>query len=548
MRLQEGELLALLAAVLVCAGVAWPGEIAPRSALATVPFVLAAGALGCVLHPSPAGPLGASVAVALGTLLLSVPLSSEHDAWKRAIPVAVAGVSAGVCGARLQSTVARRIACAILLAGGAYVVFRGFHQWLFGFRALREAIEADVTFDAAERKLMLDRIALGRPWAPFSLPGLLGGYLCMLVPIAAGLGLDPGVPAPRRRIALVLATLAGGLLVVAMSLGALASAAASLGVAMVVRSRGRARLALASILAAIILAAGVLATYRAHTETFARSSVALRLSNWKAALCVWRLAPLTGVGPGSFGYFYPRFIEAGGNNTQHAHSLVMRSLAETGLLGGGSVIAVLGVAFFLLLRVRSTAILDGGLVIAAMAGLFHGLVDIDFDQESLALFTPFITGLALGAAPAGVRKGSRLRGAVATLPMLLCIMPYVAHTRSRVAIEAGGDLLRRGEKDEAILRYRQGLLVDRDSSCLRLLAAEALLDTGRPADAVRLLEEARALSPDRGVVRQVLAVAYASVGRTADAQEEARAALRLIPWDQAARGTYERLIGPPRSR
>ena len=73
-----------------------------------------------------------------------------------------------------------------------------------------------------------------------------------------------------------------------------------------------------------------------------------------------------------------------------------------------------------------------------------------------------------------------------------------------------------------------------------------LSDTGRPADALPLLERAVSLDPDLHQARFSLAIAFARLGRRADATREAEELLRRLPPNAPQRPEVERLLAAVR--
>lgn len=126
------------------------------------------------------------------------------------------------------------------------------------------------------------------------------------------------------------------------------------------------------------------------------SSVSMRWHNWRIGGEIFRQHPLTGVGYGSFGAIYPKFMQPGANETHFAHNIFVQMLAETGIIG---LIMTLGlIAGYIAINLRQTAFLrlEWFLFLAGLGFWMHNLVDFDFYFSSLAVPALFIIGLSNG--------------------------------------------------------------------------------------------------------------------------------------------------------
>jgi len=185
------------------------------------------------------------------------------------------------------------------------------------------------------RPVELYAISHGRATGTFIVPGEFAGYLLLLVPTGAGVAL-----CTRRRALRVLAIAAviAGLLALALTysragwLGLAAGTAFALAMA---RHGIRVR-----VLVGLSAAAGAIAivSYTGHhnpSENFTRLGI------WWAGLRTVELFPLTGVGPGSFRHIYPFLRPPSAVPTAfHAHSYTLTALAETGIIGGGTLVVM----------------------------------------------------------------------------------------------------------------------------------------------------------------------------------------------------------------
>jgi O-antigen ligase len=251
-----------------------------------------------------------------------------------------------------------------------------------------------------KRPVLLYAIAHGRATATFIVPGEFAGYLLMLVPTAIGVAL-----VSRRRW-----------------LGALAWTSAAVGLAALVATYSRAgllglvagglfaaavgrRTRVAALIGTVALAAVAIAAfaYDAHHNP---ADDFTRLSIWRTGARVVELFGLTGVGPGAFRHVYPLLAPPNGEPSAfHAHSYLLTSAAETGLVGMATLAFLwwrFGRAFARALAAapRSARILGVAFASAFVATWVQGTVDF-IQVVILGCWIPFMA-LALGAASRGL--------------------------------------------------------------------------------------------------------------------------------------------------
>lgn len=115
-------------------------------------------------------------------------------------------------------------------------------------------------------------------------------------------------------------------------------------------------------------------------------------------------------------------------------------------------------------------------------------------------------------------------------------------------VELADVLAAEGHPVEAIAHYEEAARGNPDDVYPLYQAGGLMLDVGRHADAVRLLESARDSHPNVAEVRGTLAEAYRLLGRYEDALREADAALEVaeLPSVLAVRGAVKLATGDPR--
>jgi O-Antigen ligase len=410
------RLQALLAAALLAGAALLPPEIHPVSAvLCTV--LLGSAAIVLAVLPTAGG--------------------VRPPAWLPLLaPIGLAAILACSCRARAvdQTAALLLLVLAALLGGRAGRTAEGRRTLALTFvtlgcaAAILALLQRFVTYPALDRALRaaasegagaaLVRLQAGRPTGPFSLPAALGGFLAITLPItlAAGAVARAGRGAAGRRGAILAATaLQGYALFLTRSFGALG--AATLGLLLLLPrlapAASRRRLLAAGLLL-LLLAAGGWFLHARRAEIGARPGgdpLSLRAGNWSAAMRMMADHPLLGVGPGSFGTAYTRYLRPGMNETRYAHDSYLQAAAEWGLwilapLAG--LLASFGAALRSSRR-RADAALP--FLAGAAAFLVHNLVDFTAYLPGVAIPASLALGLGLGAAGDGGAPAVRRRTA-----------------------------------------------------------------------------------------------------------------------------------------
>ncbi|OGH63713.1 MAG: hypothetical protein A3I06_07805 [Candidatus Lindowbacteria bacterium RIFCSPLOWO2_02_FULL_62_12] len=133
--------------------------------------------------------------------------------------------------------------------------------------------------------------------------------------------------------------------------------------------------------------------------------IVLRWANWKVAVHEWMSAPWFGVGPGNFSLLFPAYT-SGLTETRYAHGFHMTILAETGLAGLATAVALLA---YLAGWIRRAGPSTPALASLALV-LAYSLVDIVFELPSLSFLFFLLLGLTI---PAPVEPGRSVRRAMA---------------------------------------------------------------------------------------------------------------------------------------
>jgi O-antigen ligase len=464
---------------------------------------------------------------------------------------ALVGFAAIVClGRRLARD--RRAALLLpqmlALAGGlAAAQAIAQHHWAYPQQAAALRAAADPAADP-----YLVRLEAGRPSGPFSLPAALAGFLALTIPstLAALRG-----AAGRRGVragGLALLLLQMDALWLTRSIGGALALAVSLGCLLVPESR-KPRLALA---VAVSLAAMIAILFaierRAEIGAYAGSDpVSLRLGNWRAAMTMIGDHPLTGVGPGRFGVFYPRYLRPGMNETIHAHNTFLEIAACWGVWVLPVLAWLAASVLKRLPRARGAAPSpDGGLFRrAALASgigfLAHNLIDFTFYLPGVALPAALLLGAGTGEPEEGSEARTRapdaraLAAAVCGIGLALAVGAH-AVVAGRVAglLDKAQDAARAGKIEAAeVMAGRAAGLRRGDPDpwafVAQSIAANPAVGT-EDADARRARGMAAALraarlEPESAILHYTAALHLRAAGDEAGAVIETERALRLFP-------------------
>lgn len=137
-------------------------------------------------------------------------------------------------------------------------------------------------------------------------------------------------------------------------------------------------------------------------ELSSPESMTARFSYWKTAMRMVKDHPILGMGYGTFGSAYPRYMSIGSHESKMAHNNYLQAWAETGTLG---FLAFVGLWAFLLMagfkecintRSKSLRALKMGIFSALGAFLLHSLVDFDLYIPGIALFAFALLSLFYG--------------------------------------------------------------------------------------------------------------------------------------------------------
>ena len=276
-----------------------------------------------------------------------------------------------------------------------------------------------------------------RAFGHFDQPNPFAGYLTMILPLAVCMGLTRTNPTPFRWLSLAAAALIATGIGLSQSRGAWLGAAVAAACLLLAWSRFTRRLlipgALGGALALALAISGLLPPaifdrlaqtieyfgvfdVRTVEVTSENWAIVERMAHWQAGWYMFLAHPWLGVGAGNYGQAYPDyFVGTWRDALGHAHNYYLNILAELGLIGGATLLLLLGLAFRQL----------GGALVgsegrlhnfwrAVLAGAFGGLVVFCVHNMFDSLFVHSVNiqvGVLLGL---GLLAADRVRVAVVT--------------------------------------------------------------------------------------------------------------------------------------
>lgn len=234
-------------------------------------------------------------------------------------------------------------------------------------------------------------IGHGRAIGTFILPGELAGYLIIYLPLAFAIArvARRGDLRWLAAVGLVCGTLA--FLLTFSRAGEVGLAAAIAFLVFAQLQRFRLRSAAAIIVVAVVAIMFVFNAHHNPSENFSRLSI------WQAGLGIVQRFPFTGVGPFVFAKIYALVRMPDGEPTAfHAHSFLLTTAAETGIVGVAAVLFAWW-RFIVILRdrLRTASAANATLALAVAAGLFGTWVQGLIDTVSVVIFGLWLPFMAV---------------------------------------------------------------------------------------------------------------------------------------------------------
>lgn len=236
-----------------------------------------------------------------------------------------------------------------------------------------------------------------RAFGHFDQPNPFAGYLTMILPLAVCMGISRANPRPFRWMSLGAAALIAAGVGLSQSRGAWLGGAVATACLLLAWSRFTRRLLIPGVLVAALAVAlaisGLLPPaildrlaqtieyfgvfdVRTVEVTSENWAIVERMAHWQAGWYMFLDHPWLGVGAGNYAQAYPDyFVGTWRDALGHAHNYYINILAELGLVGGCTLLLLLGLAFRQLggALVRSEG-RRNNFWRAVLAGVFGGLV------------------------------------------------------------------------------------------------------------------------------------------------------------------------------
>ncbi|MDX6671166.1 MAG: hypothetical protein QOI91_1529 [Solirubrobacteraceae bacterium] len=275
-----------------------------------------------------------------------------------------------------------------------------------------------------------------------------------------------------------------------------------------------------------------------------------RYDFYRVSLNVFADHPLTGAGADNFAQDYLAHRRNSEESPRYPHSLQMRTLAQTGLIGALLLAGAIGAALWAAFRAarqrdRLAGAVATGAAISFVYWLVHGSFDWFWEFAGLGAPAWAMIGLACGLVPRPEARRPEARppgrasvhaiaiGAFALLAAVSLVLPWISETQSRRAahswpqnlrlahdrldqaaslnplserpyLVAGTIELRRRNLPGAEQDFRRALKRNHRSSYAALELGAIAAALGRRDEALRLLEQAVALNPRDDLTRATL--------------------------------------------
>jgi len=287
-----------------------------------------------------------------------------------------------------------------------------------------------------------------------------------------------------------------------------------------------------------------------------------RYDFYRVALNVFVDHPLTGVGADNFAQDYLAHRRTSEESPRYPHSLEMRTLAQTGLVGALLLLGAIGAALWAGFRAarqsdRLASVAAAGAMISFVYWLVHGSFDWFWEFAGLGAPAWAMIGLACGLLPRPDARRPEPRppgrasvhaiaiGAFALVAAVSLVLPWISETQSRRAARTwpqnlrlahdrldqaaslnplserpylvGGTIeLRRRNLPGAEQDFAKALERNHRSSYAALELGAIAAAMGRRDEAMRLLDRAVSLNPRDDLTRATLA--QVRRGRTVDVE------------------------------
>lgn len=271
----------------------------------------------------------------------------------------------------------------IITLAGLAISFLAIYQYFFGFKHVSDYL----LNNKLSSPFVLDYLSRKRVFLPFVTPGILGGYLAMIIPLAL---------INKNRAWFILPIFFA--LLLTKSLGALLSLFCALIIYFCLR--GKLKKTKVFFLLGLLISAVIIFILRSlaqkeHTQPI--FSMLMRLNYWKGAWEVIKAHPLVGVGLGNFNLKMSRY----------AHNAYLQIWAEMGILGLVSFIWIIYAVFKSCYKNLTEFLYKNqitALVAASSVFLIHNFFDFSFFLPEVVYIWWVILGLIVAI---GTKKNAQ---------------------------------------------------------------------------------------------------------------------------------------------
>lgn len=308
-------------------------------------------------------------------LCLSVIFSQDKSNSLAQLYQYISGLSLFLIVASLSEK-EKSLAIQTVILAGLVISFLAIYQYFFGFKHVLDYLSTN----KFSFSFVLDYLQRKRVFLPFVTPGVLGGYLAMIMPLSL---------TDKNRIWLMI------LIFTALLLTKSLSAFLSLFCALIIYFGVQGKLKKTNILllAGIFLLIIVMIIERSATERgYLRPafSAIMRLNYWQESLAIIKAHPFIGVGLGNFNL----------QNSRYAHNSYLQIWAEIGIFGLFSLIWIVAAVFKNCLKNLRQS-LDkrqiAGLLAASVVFLMHNFLDFTFFLPEISLIWWVVLGCLFNA-------------------------------------------------------------------------------------------------------------------------------------------------------
>jgi hypothetical protein len=272
-----------------------------------------------------------------------------------------------------------------------------------------------------------------------------------------------------------------------------------------------------------------------HTSRFSDRQVdGGRLELWRVGLDEFRSHPVQGIGVDNFAIPYARERKVKDEEPLYPHSLVVRILAQTGLVGVVLFVGFLGTVGWAVVQSARTAAETRAVVVAAslpaLYWLVHGSIDWLWEIPGLSVPVLGLVAMAGRVGPAGRRvvelgrRGVFVAAGTCGVAAFLLVPLWLS---ARDVTLAGREW--RDDPAAALAKLDRAATLNPLSDVPAATAGAIASRRGDFTAMAASYEDAVARGPDNWYSQLQLAVAYSNTGRPAAAQAAIRRARRLNP-------------------